>query len=585
MMHIPFPWFKGTSKNYRLPFSFRRRIKDEAIKRSFFWGVIPHVFIILFCLATGIKTYAQNKYWVSFTVKTAKHFDPYKFFDPKTIENRKMTGQPLSDWYDLPVDSSFVAQVSAIADSTGYSSRWLNGMAVYASGAEMRKIAAKPFVRDVEPMILKGMTASIPEKEDTIDGGEQVHNQINGMQGEQMAMHGLSGKGIRIAILDVGFQNADKHPAFQYLRDHNGIKLTYDFLHKKENVYNYGAHGAAVLSCIAGKYNGYAMGLAPDAEFLLARTEREATEYKDEEDAWVAAAEWAERHGAQMISCSLGYTYQRYFYKDMNGRTSVAARGAAAAARKGILICIAAGNEAEDKWKFITTPGDCDSVLTVGGYDPETGYHSGFSSYGPTADGRMKPNVIGAGTAWVAKPKSYGYEDGTSFATPLVAGFVACVWQYLAAKTNMQILDTIQKLGSLYPYFDYAQGYGIPQAGYLFKGRPKNDSAFTLYEDAESINISISTKYFRDSTTGNTRLRKNYLYAKLMDPEGRIKDYEVISINSQKFQLTGITDYLTVDRIKHLPITDASLTEPGVYYPKGWSISVFFDGCIRNFTF
>ena len=149
----------------------------------------------------------------------------------------------------------------------------------------------------------------------------------------------------------------------------------------------------------------------------------------------------------------------------------------------------------------------------------------------------------------------------------------------------MQILDTIQKLGSLYPYFDYAQGYGIPKAGFLFSGRPKNDSAFTIYEDAESIQISISTGYFKDSTVKKTRLDNNYLYAKLMDPEGRIKDYEVIKVNSQKFELTGLTSYLTVDRFKYLKLTDASATEPGAYSPKGWSIAVFFDGCLRTYKF
>ena len=542
--------------------------------------------LLMLCGLIYQKSFAQQKYWVSFTVKTTKNFDPYKFFDSKTIENRINAGLPLSDWYDVPVDGAFIQSVSKIADSTGYASRWLNGMAVFATQNEIRQIASLPFVNSTEPMGVIAHPASLKDnainetKKDT-SPWSKIAEQYGGLEANEMVAHGLSGKGIRIAILDVGFKNADKHPAFEYLRSHNGIVLTHDFLHHKDNVYNYGAHGTAVLSCIAGKYKGLNMGLAPDAEFLLARTEREGSEFKDEEDAWVAASEWAEQHGAQMISCSLGYTYQRYFYHDMNGRTSIAARGAAAAARKGILICIAAGNEGEDQWKFVTTPGDCDSVITVGGYDPKTGFHSGFSSFGPTSDGRMKPNVIAASTDWVATPSAYGYEDGTSFATPLVAGFVACVWQDLKGKTNMQIMDTVEKLCSLYPYFDFAHGYGIPKSSYLFKGRPKNDSAFTMYEEDGKIKVSISTSYFKDSAQIEKKFKGNYLYAKAIDPDGNIKLYDVIKVSSQSFELTNITTYLASGRFG--ASTDPENKE--AKYPTAWTVSVYFDHCVRNYHF
>src|SRR6185503_5909269 len=127
-----------------------------------------------------------------------------------------------------------------------------------------------------------------------------------------------------------------------------------------------------------------------------------------------------------------------------------------------------------------------------------------------------------------------GGEQGTSVATALVAGFAACVWQYLKGKTNMQILDTMQKLGSLYPYFDYANGYGIPKAGLLFGNKHHNDSAMTLYEDNDAITVSLSTSYFADSTKKEQKFKNNYLYAKATDPQGRIKIYDIIKVNSQK---------------------------------------------------
>jgi serine protease AprX len=539
------------------------------------------IILTLFNFLSCEKGMAQDKYWVSFRNKTTTNFDPYKFFDPKTIENRKNSGLPLSDWYDLPVDAGYIKAVTDLSDSTGYSSRWLNGMAVFATKEKLKKIASLPFVVSVDRMGLIAVPASGDiKKKDSVDKEDYVCDQIYGLQGEQFAYHHLTGKGIRIAILDIGFVNADKHPAFAYLRSHNGIILTRDFLHHKDQVYDYGGHGTAVLSCIAGKYEGYSMGLAPDAEFLLARTERETSEFRDEEDAWVAAAEWAEQHGAQMISCSLGYTYQRYFYKNMNGRTSVVVKAAALAARKGLLLCIAAGNDGQNNWKFISTPADCDSVLTVGGYDPKTGIHIGFSSFGPTADKRLKPNVIAEGQAWVAKPINFGYEFGTSFSTPLMAGFAACVWQYMHGKSNMEVLHKIETLGSLYPYFDYGHGYGIPQAGYLFEKRPSSDSTFRIYEEDRKLKASFSGKYFRDSFQTSNLLHDKYLYTKVLDKDGNIKMYNVIKIEKSDFELQTINKYLYQDRLR-------DKTEPNENreYPEGWTVISYFDNYIVKYKF
>jgi serine protease AprX len=534
---------------------------------------------ILIMMLSCISGFAQQKYWVSFSNKTTTSFNPYSFFDAKTIENRKLAGLPLSDWYDLPVDETYINKVSAIADSTGYASRWLNGMAVYATTNEYKRIKSLSFVTDVMPMGIIAVPAMVEkktekEKPKNKDPENKVCEQIYGLQGEEFAYHHITGKGIRIAVLDIGFVNADKHPAFEYLRSHKGILLTYDFLHKKENVFNYGGHGTAVLSCIAGQYEGFKMGLAPDAEFLLARTERETSEFKDEEDAWVAAAEWAEQHGAQIISSSLGYTYQRYFYKDMNGRTSVAARGAAAAARKGILVCIAAGNDGMNQWKFISTPADCDSILTVGGYDPKSRFHINFSSVGPTSDKRLKPNVVAVGTAWVALPKKFGYESGTSFSTPLMAGFVACVWQINKGKTNMEILHLIESTGSLYPYFDYAHGYGIPQAGYLFNKRPAQDSTFNILEKDYDFWVKIKPGYFKDSFQIHNTLKNKYLYTKLSDPDGNIKIYNVIKIEREEFSLSSISNYIKEIRKEGTGAGN---------FPEGWSLSADFDGYIINY--
>src|SRR6185312_10887193 len=147
------------------------------------------IFIFAFAsVILGEKAVAQTKYWVSFTEKTAKHFDPYQFFDAKTIQNRLQTGQPLSDWYDLPVDSEFIQSVSKIVDSTGYASRWLNGMAVYANLHEINQITALSYVKEVQIMGNHAMSASVGDSETApslrdMGSKSKVAEQFDGLEG------------------------------------------------------------------------------------------------------------------------------------------------------------------------------------------------------------------------------------------------------------------------------------------------------------------------------------------------------------------------------------------------------------------
>jgi len=164
----------------------------------------------------------------------------------------------------------------------------------------------------------------------------------------------------------------------------------------------------------------------------------------------------------------LGYTNRRYFPEQMNGRTSLVARAAELAARKGILVVNAAGNDGDDdEWHTVGTPADGDSVLAVGGIDPDTYLHIDFSSYGPAGQ-RLKPNVAAFGTVLAASPGGgYVRTQGTSFASPLVAGFAACAWQQNRTLSVMELFAKMQASANLYPYYDYAHGYGMPQATFF----------------------------------------------------------------------------------------------------------------------
>lgn len=443
---------------------------------------------ILFCAIVGFIR-AQDVYWVFFTDKNNTTFDPYSYFDPKAIERYGVHHADLYDITNYPVNVEYETQVAAIVTENVGTSRWLNAMGVVATEEQITKVQGLHFVAAVQPIVSEALPASNAVlQQATAQDGEL--DQVSLMQGSKFQQRGINGKGVRIAVFDGGFPDVDKHPAFQHLRDNHQIVKTWNFANKKENVYGYNTHGRMVLSCIAGIMNGTTMmGLAPGAEFLLARTEVEA-EKKKEEIWWVQALEWADQNGASIVNSSLGYGKELHSLKDMDGKTSIVARGAATAAGKGILVCTAMGNEgAEREWMMLVTPADADSVLSVGAVS-SLEERELYSSFGPTADGRRKPNVVACGYSLVASSKgNYSYASGTSFATPMVAGFAACVRQMHPEWTAIQLLEEIEKSANHYPYFDYAFGYGVPQAGYFTDGPKESKHSFDLQEDEDNLYI------------------------------------------------------------------------------------------------
>lgn len=454
-------------------------------------------------IATQFAIATPGCYWVFFTDKDGTTFNPYEYFDSKAIERREKLGLSLYDITDYPLNSDYVNAVSALSEEVVGETRWFNGLGIMAESANIEKIKALPFVSRVVEIAGEMDVASYEGVEDDEDENFDVFMlkpellpQLLRMQGEKFAENNIDGKGLRIAVFDGGFPKVDKHEIFSNLRDNNQILKTWNFPNKKEYVYGWSTHGTMTLSCIAGvwqtKYKVQKLGLATGAEFLLARTEVNPEPFK-EEIWWTQAMEWADQNGADIISSSLGYGKERYYTKDMDG-TSHVAKAANMAARKGMLVCNSMGNEADDAtWRVLITPADADSVLAVGGIDDSLDEyrHISFSSFGPTADGRRKPNVVAFGHAYVANPKGgMTMAYGTSFSCPLVAGFAACAWQTKRDLTAMQMMAEIEKSGDVYPYFDYALGYGVPQAGYFVDGPKVNvEPTFEFEKDGNTLKI------------------------------------------------------------------------------------------------
>ena len=443
---------------------------------------------IVFCTFLGFAQ-AQNMYWVFFTDKNNTTFDPYSYFDAKAIERYQVNHADLYDITNYPVNQEYENAVNAATTEYIGESRWLNAVAVTATEDQIAIVKSFPFVASVQEIAEEAKPTEVPVTEQT-SALDTKMKQVALMQGEKFQQHGINGKGVRIAVFDGGFPDVDTHPAFKHLRDNHQIIKTWNFANRKENVYGYNAHGRMVLSCIAGIMNDTTMlGLAPGAEFLLARTEVE-TEKRKEEVWWVQALEWADQNGASIVSSSLGYGKELHNLKDMDGKTSIVAKGAATAASKGILVCTAMGNEGDEKeWKMLVTPADADGVLSVGAVNALDCRES-YSSFGPTADGRRKPNVVACGHDMVAMGKgNYAFSQGTSFATPMVSGFAACVKQMHPEWTAKQLLEEIEKSANHYPYYDYAFGYGVPQAGYFTDGKKEEKTAFTMTEDEDYLYI------------------------------------------------------------------------------------------------
>jgi len=506
--------------------------------------------IILLIFIFGIFTKnarPQDKYWVFFSDKKDVQFNPYEYFDEKAIERRIKNGIPLSDYTDWPVSKTYLDEVRLLVDSTTKTSRWFNALAVFASPEQIDKVKNLSFVRTIEEMSLHSVLSLYSTVEREAVENDLLKRQTGRMGADEFTQNNIDGTGIRIAIFDAGFPTVDVNPAFEHIRKENRIIKTYDFIKNKENVYGHSSHGTMVFSCIAGKNGNQIIGMATGAEFLLARTEMSILEPLSEEENWLAAVEWADRNGADIINSSLAYTYHRYFTADMDGKKSLVARAANMAASKGMLVLNAAGNDGESAWKHLGTPADADSVLTVGGISPESDFHISFSSYGPTADKRLKPNVCAFGAVIASGKKGMKKTYGTSFASPLVAGFAACAWQTNRELNNMELFKEIEKSADLYPYFDYAHGYGIPQASYFTDQQKQvTDTTFYFISKNGLLMVFLDEEKYITEDIENRKM----LYYHIENKMGYLDRYYVVLAKKYDVLEFRLSDYSEGEKLR-----------------------------------
>ena len=399
----------------------------------------------------------------------------------RRVRNRGSSN--LVDAYDIPVNPSYLRKISGAVIRIRHRSRWLNAVSVQADAQMLQQIAGWNFVKKIDLVAKSTIRDPQPKKISTpklnAQAGEFALNYgASFTQNDQInvpAMHdlGFDGSGVLIAMFDAGFNNL-QHEAFSQL----DIVATWDFANNDSNVDDQagqlgnGDHGTWTLSAIGGFKQGQLIGPAYGADFLLAKTEITNFEAHIEEDNWLAAAEWADSLGADIISSSLGYRDGftdgggDYSFADMDGKTTIVTKGAEIAASRGILIVNSAGNEgaALPGQNSIVAPSDGADVLCIGAVDA-MGSRTFFSSEGPSADGRIKPDVMAMGRgvrlASSVDPAKYVALDGTSFSCPLVAGAAALLLQAVPTLTNTQIMDFLRNTASNSTSPNNSFGWGI----------------------------------------------------------------------------------------------------------------------------
>ena len=460
--------------------TFCQRETSKKGSSLFFPGIA--LLLIQACLAPFTNLRAQEetapgKFRILFTDKNNSPFSierPEEFLSERALQRRQKQNISI-DYKDIPVNPAYIQEIVSTGARILTVSKWFNAVTIdHADASALGSITDLPFVRSVSRKkslllvpVQKEMVIASPMEKSGISYGHSAR-QIMIHKGDKLHEMGFTGTGMHIAVLDAGFSDVDNHEAFSMLWQENRILGTRDFVNPGASVFREHTHGKTVLSVIGGSIPGTLSGTAPDASFWLLRTEDGASEYRIEEDNWIAAAEFADSAGVDIINTSLGYSVfddplQNYSYADMNGQKARISAAADIAASKGMLVVVSAGNEGQSLWGHITAPADADSVLAVGAID-STLVLARFSSSGPSYDGRVKPDVcaMGVKTFGVNAAGFLTGSNGTSFSAPVITGLAACLWQANPKAGAMDILKAIQESADRYLQPDTLYGYGIP---------------------------------------------------------------------------------------------------------------------------
>lgn len=498
------------------------------------------ILLLVLCLSSILK--AQEGYFVTFTDKNNTPYSidkPSEFLSQRAIERRTKQAISITE-QDLPVNPEYIDSLKKADIDVRHSSKWFNAVIVFSGNTTlMDTLDRVSFIHSVEktkpaasaPSQINKFEESFPKlKSSNTDIYGDAWDQIRTINGHLLHQQGYTGKGMHIAVIDAGFKSVDNLPLFQHLWDNDQILGTKDFVNPLSNIFAEDTHGMNVLSIIGGEMPNEYTGTAPDANFWLLRTEDAYSETPIEPDYWICAAEFADSAGVDIINTSLGY-YEfdvptlSYTRLDMDGSTRISQASEIAAA-KGMVLVTSAGNEGNNYWHYIAAPADARNILSVGAIAADSTKAS-FSSYGPTFDGRIKPEVSAMGVSIAVQNTTGGISrgNGTSFSAPVIAGMVACLWQAYPGKTASEIREIVISSANQSNIPDNELGYGIPNFELAYKtditSTNETDENWAVSPNPFTKHLTISNHLYPANGVisismydiiGNLILRKTYAY-------------------------------------------------------------------------
>lgn len=384
---------------------------------------------------------------------------------------------------NLPVYQNYIQAIKNLDLEYINASKWQNiAIFNYNDIEKVEQIKKLPFVKNIKFGCIQNKRVEKLEDKFEIENNNIIEEntqtnsdtfylqQLLQLKGNYIQNLGFKGQNIKIAVIDNGFPNANNIAGLNHIYTENRLLGTYDFYNNATNVYfpSGANHGSNCFSIIGGMLYNYT-GSAPQASFYLYRTEVDAIEGQTEEVLLSSALEVASDSGVQIASISLGYSdgfndgTNNHVYAELDGKSTIAAKAVNIAASKGMLVCVAAGNEGNNSWKYLSTPADADSSFTIGAVDIN-GNIASFTGYNFDSTAKIKPNVaaLGVSTAYLNGNNTISTGNGTSYATPIMAGLSACLWQAFPNKTNWEIKSAIEQSAHLYPNSNKRIGYGIP---------------------------------------------------------------------------------------------------------------------------
>ena len=427
----------------------------------------------------------NTKHWIFFKDKLDADGEVSPPIDvaERALQRRALRATRVQEGVDVPISPHYRARLEELGATVVHESRWLNAVSAYLDLAGKSSIEHLPFVSHVREVASMEAEKTYPvplvmpvPHSNSDYGPSQLQLEI--VNAIPLLERGINGEGVFLGIIDTRFDTVDEEvlfgaPSLRHLND--GRAVWRDFTQVDQQFWGgnqSSRHGVNVTSVAAGYAPGQIIGPAHGATVYAATTEFAPHERNSEEDNLVAALEWMESEGVDVVNISLGYKrfdpgQRSYSEPELDGDTGLTTIAADRAAELGVTVVTSAGNSGADILgpRTIATPADGDSVITVGAVDGN-GRRSLFSSFGPTADLRTKPDVaaMGSGVFVQFGHGTYNRANGTSFSSPMVAGIACQLLQVNPSLTPMEILRVLRSTASQSRNADNRLGWGIIDA-------------------------------------------------------------------------------------------------------------------------